>query len=60
LRQVRCGRCSRFKFPQELHRTELIEVTGYRTKRDAQLGVNPVTIKTPTPICLECAAKESP
>jgi len=58
LKQVRCCRCSRWKFPQQLARFVTEESVAYRSKRDAALGRNPVVSVERVPICLECELKE--
>ncbi len=55
LRQVLCSRCSKWKFPQELHRTDMYKSVAYRTKRDAMAERNPQTIVSRCPVCIDCA-----
>lgn len=59
LRQQRCGICSRFKFPQEIARTERRETVKYRTKRDAIAKKNGVRYVEQVPICNDCATNIS-
>ena len=51
LKQVRCGRCSLWKFPQELSGT-VDKSVAYKTNRDAMNEANPVEVKSP--VCLDC------
>lgn len=53
-RQVRCTRCTRFKFAQELAALEIATVTVYPTKRDAIAGTNPIEQVQERWICREC------
>lgn len=57
LKQERCGRCSKYKFPQEFSRRESQTYTAYRTKRDALREVNPIEVHDEVPICLDCDGK---
>ena len=56
LRQARCCDCGKLKFPQELSHI-IRKSIAYRTKRDAQLGANPITMESR--VCLECANARS-
>ena len=55
LRQVRCGHCSLWRYPQEIARTEQHETILYRTKRDAMSQRNGLKRVVLMPICLKCA-----
>jgi hypothetical protein len=51
LRQAQCGRCGKWKFPQEL--SDIVDIChAYTTRRGGQK----VTLKSPT--CLVCAKPE--
>ena len=54
LRQVRCDICSKFKYPQELARTEERASVVFRTKRDARHGTNPIHQIEDVPVCKSC------
>ena len=56
LRPVRCDQCGRFKFPQEIARTDTREEVAYRTERDARAERNPQVRIVNVPICTGCNA----
>lgn len=51
LRQVRCGRCVRYKYPQEL--SKIVDVGEATTRKR---GGSVVLVRSP--VCLGCAAKD--
>ena len=57
LRSVRCDQCGRYKFPQEIARTETREEVSYLTKRDAIAERNPQPRIVNVPICTVCELK---
>lgn len=60
LKQERCAKCGLFNFPQELHRTDLVQTTVYRTKADAMAERNPVVRTVRESVCLKCASHDHP
>ena len=54
LRQVVCDRCLKWKFPQEILRTETRKSVVYRTKADMVCERNAIFRTEQVPICREC------
>lgn len=54
LKQERCGRCSKWRFPQEL--SDIIDTSEANTRKDG----SGQTVIVKSPVCKQCAAKESP
>lgn len=54
LRQKRCDRCCRLRFPPEIATVTPSEIVAYRTKRDAKNETNPVKVVTEIVICKQC------
>ena len=54
LRQQKCEVCGKFRYPQEIARTETQTTVVYRSKRDAIAGRNPQTLTRKVVICTAC------
>lgn len=54
LRQKLCSKCLKWRFPQEIASETPRKSVGYKTKRDAMNGTNPIEIVTSVVVCKKC------
>ena len=60
LRQVRCDICSKWKYPQEVARTEQRSHMVYISKKHAMSGTDPIERFENVVICKECNEVKEP
>ena len=59
LKQERCSRCCRWRFPQQISSVTQETEVAYRTKRDAINETNPIEIVVNVIVCNDCATQKS-